>query len=98
MGRDMIRNRFELEGSVPDETHLNGTIQVLTSHESVRGFTPEEVPPAVLETILTSARSAPTSSNLQAYSIIVIRDADRKSRISALSGHQGFIQEAPVML
>lgn len=64
MGRNMIRNRFELEGSVLDETHLNGTIQVLTSHESVRGFTPEEVPPAALEAILTSARSAPTSSNL----------------------------------
>ncbi|WP_152398558.1 NADPH-dependent oxidoreductase [Paenibacillus cellulositrophicus] len=98
MGRNMIRNRFEMEGSVPDETHLNGTIQVLTSHESVRSFTPEEVAPAALEAILTSARSAPTSSNLQAYSIIVVRDADRKSRISALSGHQGFIQEAPLML
>ncbi|OZB90648.1 NADPH-dependent oxidoreductase [Paenibacillus sp. XY044] len=98
MSRNMIPNRFELEGSLPDETQLNGTIRVLTSHESVRGFTPEKVPPGALDAILTSARSAPTSSNLQAYSIIVVRDADRKSRISALSGHQAFIQEAPVML
>lgn len=98
MSQRMIRSRLELEEiSLPKEI-CNQTIQVLTKHESVRGFTEQPLPNGALQAILTAARSAPTSSNLQAYSIIAVRDADRKNRLAALSGNQRFIREAPAFL
>ncbi|UUZ81355.1 NADPH-dependent oxidoreductase [Paenibacillus sp. P26] len=77
---------------------MNQTLEVLTNHESVRGFRDRSLPEGTLRAILTAARSAPTSSNLQAYSIIVIESEERKDRMAVLSGNQGFIREAPVFL
>lgn len=58
--------RLELEGVTLPENILNQTIELLTAHESVRGFLPKPLPNGMLEAITTAARSAPTSSNLQA--------------------------------
>lgn len=99
MMRDqMIRNRLELEGIELPEEIKNETLDVLFSHESVRGFQKKPLPDGMLKAALTAARSAPTSSNLQTYSIIVVTDEERKSGLTALSGNQGFINEAPVFL
>ncbi|WP_243356428.1 NADPH-dependent oxidoreductase [Bacillus litorisediminis] len=95
---DIIRNRLELEGINLPKDLFNHTIEVLTSHESVRGFLPKPLPDKMLQAITTSARSAPTSSNLQAYSILVVKDGQRKDRLAMLSGNQQFICEAPVFL
>ncbi|WP_156431340.1 NADPH-dependent oxidoreductase [Bacillus sp. FJAT-29814] len=94
----MIKNRVELEGINLAGDILNETIEVLTSHESVRGFLPNSLPEGMLQAITTAARSAPTSSNLQAYSIVIVKDEQRKDRLAALSGNQQFIREAPVFL
>ncbi|WP_242691145.1 NADPH-dependent oxidoreductase [Cytobacillus praedii] len=77
---------------------LNQTIEILTSHETVRGFLPKPLPEGALQAITASARSAPTSSNLQAYSIIIVKNEQRKNRLATLSGNQNFIREAPVFL
>jgi FMN reductase [NAD(P)H] len=90
--------RLELEGVTLPENILNQTIELLTAHESVRGFLPKPLPNGMLKAITTAARSAPTSSNLQAYSIIIIQDEQRKGKLAALSGSQHFIREAPVFL
>jgi FMN reductase [NAD(P)H] len=91
-------SRLELEGiDLPNEI-LNQTIKVLTAHESVRGFLPNPLPEGALQAIITAARSAPTSSNLQAYSIIIVKDKQRKDKLAALSGNQNFIKEAPLFL
>jgi FMN reductase [NAD(P)H] len=98
MSNRFIRSRLELEGIVLPEEILNQTLEVLTTHESVRGFQNKPLPEGALKAILTAARSAPTSSNLQAYSIIVVTDEERKDRMAFLSGNQNFIREAPVFL
>ncbi|WP_419392669.1 NADPH-dependent oxidoreductase [Cytobacillus praedii] len=91
-------NRLELEGLHLANEYLNHTIEILTSHESVRGFQPKPLPKGALQAITASARSAPTSSNLQAYSIIIVKNEQRKDRLATLSGNQNFIREAPVFL
>lgn len=90
--------RIELEGLSKEKHLLNETIEVLTAHESVRAFQSKDIPTNILQTITVAARSAPTSSNLQAYSIIAIKDVQRKARLASLSGNQSFIKEAPVFL
>jgi FMN reductase [NAD(P)H] len=98
MGNRIIRSRLELEGIKLADEMMNPTLEVLTKHESVRGFQDRLLPDGMLKAILTAARSAPTSSNLQAYSIIVIENEQRKERMCELSGNQTFIREAPVFL
>ncbi|WP_419887051.1 NADPH-dependent oxidoreductase [Neobacillus niacini] len=93
-----ITSRLELEGITLPNDFLNQTIEVLTSHESVRGFQPKPLPEEMFEAIITASRSAPTSSNLQAYSIIVVKNEERKDKLARLSGNQNFIREAPVFL
>ncbi|MED3552759.1 NADPH-dependent oxidoreductase [Cytobacillus praedii] len=91
-------NRLELEELHLANEYLNHTIEILTSHESVRGFQPKPLPEGALQAITASARSAPTSSNLQAYSIIIVKNEQRRDRLATLSGNQNFIREAPVFL
>ncbi|NRF91929.1 nitroreductase family protein [Paenibacillus frigoriresistens] len=98
MSNRLIGSRLELEGIELPEEMMNQTLEVLTTHESVRGFQKKPLPEGALKAILTAARSAPTSSNLQAYSIIVVTNEERKNRLAVLSGNQGFIKEAPVFL
>ena len=55
-------------------------------HRSVRRFLDTPVTDAQLDRIVGAAQRASTSSNLQAWTVIAIRDADRKRRISQAIG------------
>lgn len=67
-------------------------------HRSVRRFGPGPVTDAELAAIVAAASSASTSSNLQAWSVIAVREADRKARVARLAGEQDFIVQAPLFL
>lgn len=97
-GHGVGRNRFELEGVELPSVWASETMRTIAAHESRRGFTAEPLGEQALTAILTAARSAPTSSNLQAYSIVVVRDVERKNRLAELVGDQRCVREAPVML
>jgi len=90
--------RFEMEERTISPEFATSTIRVLTSHESIRSFEATPIAEEALEAILVSARSAPTSSNLQAYSIVVVEDAERRARLAHLVGDQRYVAEAPIML
>lgn len=74
------------------------TVDLLHNRVSVRAFTAAAVDDALLETVLSAAFRAPTSSNIQAYSVIVVRDQARKDRLAVLTGNQRHVREAPVFL
>jgi nitroreductase len=76
----------------------NPTLDTLLSHRSVRRFLDEAVPPGTVETLVAAAQSAPTSSNLQTWSVVAVEDPDRKARLSVLAGDQAFIRQAPLFL
>jgi len=81
-----------------DTTYSNPTIDLMNSHVSVRSFTEEAVPDAMIDAVLDAARRAPTSSNWQTYSIIVVRDPDTKRRLAELAGGQRHIEQSQVFL
>lgn len=86
-------------GAAPDVAlPTNPVLEVLLSHRSVRAFLPDALEEGMLETIVAAAQSAPTSSNQQAWSVIAVRDPERKARLCALSGNQNFILRAPLFL
>jgi nitroreductase len=68
------------------------------AHRSVRKFLPHPVSDEHLAALVAAAQSASTSSNLQPWSVIAVRDPQRKARLAALANNQQFINEAPLFL
>jgi len=76
----------------------SGTIEVLLNRRSIRKFTDRSVPDEQVEAILRAAFRAPTSSNIQSYSVIVVKDRATREKLSAIASNQKHIVTAPVFL
>ena len=76
----------------------NPTLDLIHKHGSVRRYKPDPVPASVIETIVAAAQRASTSSNLQAYSVVAVTDADKRAALAKLCGGQSHIVQAPVFL
>ena len=74
------------------------TIEVLKNRVSVRKYAPDPVTDAHVTAILEAALRAPTSSNVQACSVVVVRDAQKKAHLAELAGNQKHIADCPVFL
>ncbi|MFC4625666.1 NADPH-dependent oxidoreductase [Daeguia caeni] len=83
-------------GFVPPE--WNETLDLLLAHRTVRHYLPRKVPEGVLELLVAAAQSASSSSNLQAWSVIAVEDAERKVRLAGFSGNNPHINAAPLLL
>jgi nitroreductase len=92
----LLRQRNRDNAAAP--AHWNDTIATILNHRSVRGFLPETLPEGTLELLVAAAQSASTSSNLQVWSVVAVREPERKARIATLAGNQQFIRDAPLML
>jgi nitroreductase len=73
-------------------------LRLQLARRSVRRFGPREVTDHELTALVAAAQSAPTSSNLQPWSVIAVRDPGRKARLAALAGNQAFVAQAPLLL
>jgi nitroreductase len=76
----------------------NGVLANLLAHRSVRAYRPDPIPPRTVETLVAAAQSAPSSSNLQTWSVVVVEDQARKARLAEFAGGQKHIVEAPLFL
>lgn len=83
---------------VPGTLLSNPVIDTLLTHRSVRAFTAVPLPAGALEAAVAAAQSASTSSNLQAWSVVAVRDPVTKAALSAVAGGQRHVVEAPVLL
>jgi nitroreductase len=84
------------ESSVP--LAWNDTIELLLSHRSVRGFLSDPLPPGTLEALVAAAQSASSSSNVQAWTVIAVENADTKAALARIANDQKHIEECPLML
>lgn len=73
-------------------------LTVLNNRASCREFRPDPVDDYFITQVIEAARRAPTSSNLQAYSLIVVRDAGLRGRLAELAGGQAHVAAAPVFI
>ncbi len=95
--RSLIEDRFGIDVAVSDE-HFNDTITTILSHRSCRRYRPEPVPPALLDLLLACAQSAPTKSNLQQYSILVVSDPERRRALADLVPTMTWLDQASELL
>lgn len=85
--------------NAPPQTEIwNDVLTTLLSHRSVRAYLDKPVPDEWLTQIIAAAQSAATSSNLQAWSVIAVRDEARKARMAELADNQAYIAKAPIFL
>jgi len=92
-------DRFVVDGVPVHEALRNPVIDQIVRHVSVRDFdTSRPIPEGALDMMLAAAQSAPTSSNFQSWSVIVIRDRDKQQKLMELCAHQAFIGQAPLFL
>lgn len=87
-----------LGGTAPRLGHVNAVLAAQLAHRSVRAYLPDPLPDTVVPTLVAAAQSAATSSNLQLWSVIAVRDADRRARLARLAGGQAHVARAPLLL
>jgi nitroreductase len=80
------------------ETYTSETIRVLHNRVSVRKYKDQPVTNDAVEAVLRAAFRAPTSSNIQSYSVIVVRNPDTLAKLAAIAGNQRHVAVAPVFL
>ena len=76
----------------------NATLDQLLAHRSVRAYANRPLPAGTLDTLIAAAQSAPTSSNLQMWSVVAVENPERKARLSGFAGNQAHVKEAPLVL
>ncbi len=56
------------------------------------------MPDGLIELLAAAAQSAPSSSNLQAFSIVAIEDKERKARLAKFAAGQKHVEQAPLLM
>jgi FMN reductase (NADPH) len=76
----------------------NPTLNLIHAHASVRQFKAIPVSQEMIETIVSAAQRASTSSNLQTYSVIVTTESENLEKLAIISSNQEHVRTAPVFL
>ena len=74
------------------------TIALLNNRVSVRSYKNAPVPEELIDQVLKAAFRAPTSSNIQTYSVIIVQDPVLRKQLAAVAGGQPHVEKAPVFL
>ena len=72
--------------------------ETLNDHVTIRFYNGEPIPDEMLAAILDAARRSPTSSNMQTYSIVVVRDPQTRKALSRIASNQKHIETCDVFL
>jgi len=96
---ELVRERYG--DDVPGDVASSAVIAHQLAHRSVRRYLPDDVTEAELTAIVAAAQSAATSSNLQLWSVVAVRDAGSRralAALAALAGGQRHVKRAPLLL
>ncbi|WP_245455621.1 nitroreductase family protein [Neorhizobium lilium] len=70
----------------------------MLDHRTSRNYLPRSLPEGTVELLAAAAQSAPSSSNLQAWSVVAVEDPERKARLAGFTGGNAHILAAPLFL
>ncbi|MEL7895388.1 oxygen-insensitive NADPH nitroreductase [Vreelandella neptunia] len=70
---------------------MNDVIKLLKSHRSIRKFSDRPIPKELLLELIQAGQGAATSSHVQAYTVIHVKDQANREQIAELAGGQGYI-------
>jgi nitroreductase len=97
-GNSLAARYGRREGPTPLTIRWNATLETILTHRSIRRYSARPLPDGLVELLAAAAQSAPSSSNLQAFSIVTVADKARKARLAKLAAGQSHVEEAPLLL
>ncbi len=74
------------------------TLQTLLGHKTIRKYKSDPIDEALLNKLLEAGIRASTTGNMQLYSIIVSKDADKRKELCKMHFGQKMVEQAPVLL
>jgi nitroreductase len=86
------------ESPPPPTIPWNTTLETILTHRSIHRYSARPLPDGLVELLAAAAQSAPSSSNLQAFSIVVVEDKARRARLAKLAANQKHVEEAPLLM
>ncbi|GIN84665.1 FMN reductase (NADPH) [Heyndrickxia sporothermodurans] len=72
---------------------MNQIIETILNHRSIRKYEDKPLTDEQIEVIVRSAQAAATSSYVQAYTIIGIKDKEKKKKLAELAGNQPYVEK-----
>lgn len=72
---------------------MNDVIGTILNHRSIRQFEDKPLTDEQIRTIVSCAQAAATSSFIQAYSIIGVKDPVKKKELAELAGNQEYVEK-----
>jgi nitroreductase len=72
--------------------------EAIRKRKSVRSYKDKEVEQEKLMKILEAARLAPSAANKQEWRFVVVRDKEKRKKLSEAARGQKFVAEAPVVI
>jgi len=99
---ELIRGRYGIKPDAsPPFAPLNeipAGLAAILDRRVTRRYRSEPVPEPLLATLLAAAQSAPSKSDLQQYSILLLQDSVKIAAIADWIGSMPWIKQAPVFL
>ncbi len=94
---EALRRRYGPDVDLP-AMPPSALFDTLIRHRSVRAFSQQPLPAGTIEMLVAAGQSAASSSNVQAWSVIAVQNAERKQRLSMLAGNQEHVRDCPLLL
>ena len=77
---------------------LNHIIEHLRAHQSIRKFTTQAVPQALLEKCIAAGQAASSSSFVQVTSVVQVNNPNTRASLAQAAGGQAYVESAAVFL
>jgi len=73
-------------------------MELLKSHRTIRKYKSDDIPEKVLIEILECGIRSSNTGNMQLYSIVVTRNAEKKAELAPFHFNQPMVKDAPLLL
>lgn len=95
---DLIERRFGTPTETGRAWPATGTLAQLLSHRVQRTFLDKPIDAETMQILFAAALSAPSKSDLQQATIIVVRDGDKRRKVEALVPSMPWMSQASELL
>ena len=96
--KELLTARYGKDTGLGDNSQAEAGIEALLSRRSLRLYKDEPVSDELLDVLLGCAQSAPSKSNLQQYSIIVVKDQTIRDQLAPWCPRTSGLESKPVLL
>ena len=91
----LTQGRYGFDLEIP--TDVPDGVKALLNRRVIRKYKTSPISEQTMALLLSAAQSAPTKSNLQQYSIVIIRDPEVRNTVAELVPSMPWVRNAPVI-